>query len=241
MNAPILNVFTYHRVLPAAADNTVPVELFRRQLGYLANRYRVLNGSELLSFLRGHLAPDRPCAALTFDDGWRDNWTTASPILAEFGLPAILALSTAVLESGETVYLSGDDVRAMAQSGAWSIQAHGHRHERMTGPAQTRNSLAECRRIIEQLTGRAPDFLFWPWGVYSDPALNVARDAGFQFTFSTEKGIIRPGDRRPVLPRIGVGPSWPKFLRNAILFRNPILAAAHGWVSPSKPGRVQTA
>jgi peptidoglycan/xylan/chitin deacetylase (PgdA/CDA1 family) len=215
------------------------VDTFRRQLDYLLARYKVLGIHELLAYLHGEGIFDTPCAAITFDDGWLDNWTLASPILAEKNLPAILALSTDLLNDKSRTYLSRSEVDMMVKSGIWSIQAHGHRHAHLTDPIETRQSLDECRRIILEITGRPPEFLFWPWGIYSRPTLDIAREAGFTFTFSTEKGIIHPGTKDYVLPRIGVSEKWGKFRRNVMTFRHPALAAVHSWISPSPSGLIK--
>jgi peptidoglycan/xylan/chitin deacetylase (PgdA/CDA1 family) len=236
MKRSLLNVFMYHRVLPQASGNAVSADTFRRQLDYLLARYKILAFHELLAYLRGKGSLDDSCAAITFDDGWRDNWTVASPILAEKKVPALLALSTDFLNDKSRTYLSRSEVEAMAESGNWSIQAHGRRHTPLTDPVETRQSLDECRRVILEITGRPPEFLFWPWGIYSRPALDVAREAGFAFTFSTEKGSICPGTKDYVLPRIGVSEKWGKFRRNVMTFRHPALAAVHSWISPSPSG-----
>ena len=236
MKRSFLNVFMYHRVLPKASGNAVSADTFRRQLDYIRARYKILGINELLAYLRGEGTFSGPCAAITFDDGWLDNWTVASPILAEKKVPAILALSTDYLNDKSRSYLSRSDVEAMVKSGIWSIQAHGCRHTRLTDPTETRQNLDDCRRMILEITGRAPQFLFWPWGIYSRPALDVAREAGFAFTFSTEKGIIYPDTKDYVLPRIGVSEKWGKFRRNVMTFRHPALAAVHSWISPSPSG-----
>jgi len=236
MKCSWLNVFMYHRVLPKASGDAVSADTFRRQLDYLLARYKILGIHELLAYLRGEGTFRGPCAAITFDDGWLDNWTVASPILAEKKAPAILALSTDYLNDQSRSYLSRTDVEAMGKSGLWSIQAHGCRHTRLTDPTVTRQSLADCKRMILEITGLAPLFLFWPWGVYSRSALDVAREAGFAFTFSTEKGIVYPGATDYVLPRIGVSENWRKFRRNVMTFRHPTLAAVHSWISPSPSG-----
>ena len=231
-----LNVLMYHRVLPKASGNAVSADTFRRQLDYLLAQYKILGIHELLAYLRGEGTFRGPCAAITFDDGWLDNWTVASPILAEKKVPAILALSTNFLNDKNQTYLSRSEVEAMRKSGIWSIQAHGHHHAPLTDPIVTRQSLEDCCRIITEIAGRKPELFFWPWGVYSRSALDVAREAGFAFTFSTEKGIVYPGATDYVLPRIGVSENWGKFRRNVLTFRHPMLAAVHSWISPSPSG-----
>ena len=151
-------------------------------------------------------------------------------------MPAILALSTACLDDPSGMYLSRDELRSMAQGGLWSIQAHGHEHARMTDPAMMIGSLQTCSRIIREITSQPPVLFFWPWGVHSEAAVQAAREAGFLYTFSTQKGWIRPATGEFVLPRIGVSDRWGKFRRNAMVFRHPALAALHSWISPSPSG-----
>lgn len=155
MARSVLNVFTYHRVLPAPSEDGVSAATFRWQLAHLKRHYEILGHDGVLAFLRGELVPERPAAALTFDDGWADSWQVATPILRELDVPAILALSTSLVHDGplraqepsaETsvscdqafrsalyegdrrAFLSARELRAMSDSGRWSIQAHGHLH-----------------------------------------------------------------------------------------------------------------
>ena len=70
---------------------------------------------------------------------------------------------------------------------------------------------------------------FWPWGHYSAVAVAAARECGFDIQFTVEKGYIRNGDDRAVLPRVGVPPRYRKFVRNCFIFRHPALAFLHGF------------
>ncbi len=275
----------YHRVLPAGSPEGVSVPMFRRQLEYLQRQYRVLDAAGLRDYLAGAGGSPQPAAAITFDDGWLDNWIFASPILQDLGVPAILALSTGNLhdaplradpgtpaaqwpldqalqaaERGDrSAFLSRAELRAMASTGLWSIQAHGHTHARRLAPGgrllselaapradesaeqfqqRLAADLGRCRATITDLTGQAPDLLFWPYGHYSRAGVTVAGELGLARTFSVEKGLVTPGDSRPVLPRIGASPRWGKFRRNAVVFRHPWLARIHDRVSPSPSGRV---
>ena len=102
--------------------------------------------------------------------------------------------------------------------------------------ARVTADIACCRKVIGELTGKAPALMFWPWGHYSRIALAAARKTGLEFTFSVEKGLVFCGDTKYVLPRISVSRKWSKFRRNVIVFRHPILAAIHARISPSPSG-----
>jgi len=93
---PSFQILTFHRV-SSAFDSFFPglkVEVFARQMEYLATRYSVVDLASLLSQLdRGDSIP-RNAVALTFDDGYRDNYEIAFPVLRRLGLPATIFLTT---------------------------------------------------------------------------------------------------------------------------------------------------
>lgn len=70
---------------------------FRRQCEYLAKHYRVLSMSQLAAALSERRLPPN-AAVITVDDGHRDFYTCAFPILRELGLPALMYLPTAFLD-----------------------------------------------------------------------------------------------------------------------------------------------
>ena len=59
---------------------------FDRQMRHLAGLYRVLTLAELQTAPIADLP--EPGVAVTFDDGYLENLTTASPILLDHGIPA---------------------------------------------------------------------------------------------------------------------------------------------------------
>lgn len=155
MRIGMLTVFMYHRVLPEVFPDGVSVETFNRQLRYLAEHYDVLDATRLMAFTEAKATFSGPCAAIVFDDGWVDNWLFATPILQNFGLPAILALTTGYVHAGPArqcpdlpevhvpctqgmqravydndpgAFLRLDELKRMLDTGLWSIQAHGHSH-----------------------------------------------------------------------------------------------------------------
>jgi peptidoglycan/xylan/chitin deacetylase (PgdA/CDA1 family) len=73
---------------------------FAELLKYLRGSFQILS---MAAFLKGSWANTntlRPVCMLTFDDGWRDNYTTAFPLLAKFDIPATIFLVTNLVENG---------------------------------------------------------------------------------------------------------------------------------------------
>lgn len=71
-----------------------PPEVFDRQMAHISSRYRVVPLSEIARSLKGGESVDRRCVAVTFDDGYEDNYRNAFPILRRHGLPATFFVTT---------------------------------------------------------------------------------------------------------------------------------------------------
>lgn len=92
---PPLVVLAYHRVTRKTFDPhqvAVTPENFRAQMLYLRQSVPLVRFEEDWSAVRG------PAVAVTFDDGYADNFHAALPILDELGIPATFFVSTFILD-----------------------------------------------------------------------------------------------------------------------------------------------
>jgi CelD/BcsL family acetyltransferase involved in cellulose biosynthesis/peptidoglycan/xylan/chitin deacetylase (PgdA/CDA1 family) len=97
---PVCHIFQYHRVNDDHDPflGATPLATFRAHMRYLATHFPFLTLDQLI---RGEF-PDRPyCVAVTFDDGYRDNFVCAFPVLKELRIPATVFLATGYVDSGQ--------------------------------------------------------------------------------------------------------------------------------------------
>lgn len=97
-----LSVLIFHRILPEP-DPLLPFEItakqFTAEINALARHFTILPLHEGLERLRNDTLP--PYAiCLTFDDGYRDNYLTALPILNALGIKATFFIASGYLEGG---------------------------------------------------------------------------------------------------------------------------------------------
>ena len=97
-----LSILIFHRVL-TETDPLFPSEAtlqsFDWQMALLKSLFNVLPLPEAVSCLSSGTLPAR-AAAITFDDGYADNYTHALPILQKHGLHATFFIATAYLDGG---------------------------------------------------------------------------------------------------------------------------------------------
>lgn len=97
-----LSILIFHRVLPAP-DPIFPDEVdaafFDEILGWLKLWFNILPLDQAVLALENDNLPAR-AAAITFDDGYADNFNIALPILKRHGLPATFFIATGFLDGG---------------------------------------------------------------------------------------------------------------------------------------------
>jgi CelD/BcsL family acetyltransferase involved in cellulose biosynthesis/peptidoglycan/xylan/chitin deacetylase (PgdA/CDA1 family) len=100
-SGPTCQILIFHRINDDrdAFLGATPVAEFRAQIEYLAKNFPMVTLDQVANgdFPLGHPY----CVAITFDDGYRDNFLHALPALNEFGVPATIFLATGYIESGD--------------------------------------------------------------------------------------------------------------------------------------------
>jgi peptidoglycan/xylan/chitin deacetylase (PgdA/CDA1 family)/CelD/BcsL family acetyltransferase involved in cellulose biosynthesis len=101
---PSGRILYYHRVnddrdpfFPSA-----PLKVFDSQMRFVARHYRVVPLSVLIEHLQS--GSTETVIAITFDDGYQDNYSNALPILQRYRLPATIFLTTGSIDSREPLW-----------------------------------------------------------------------------------------------------------------------------------------
>ncbi len=94
-------VFMYHHISPHKGDMvTVAPDVFEGQMRFLAESgYKTLSAEEIVSHADGKSAVGGKAVAITFDDGYLDNYAHAFPILKKYNIKTTIFIVTDWVEA----------------------------------------------------------------------------------------------------------------------------------------------
>jgi len=107
-----VRILLYHRVLDLQEERNfcslpgiiVSVRMFDEQMKYLSKNYNVISLGNLVDSLKNNLPFPKKGVVITFDDGWRDNYSFAFPILKKYNLPATIFLTSGYIGTNKTFW-----------------------------------------------------------------------------------------------------------------------------------------
>ena len=214
-------ILMYHHLSEDVTNSEmVSPEQFEAQIRALAEAgYTGISFDELQAYvLRGEPLPEKP-VVITFDDGYRSNYTLAYPILQKYGMKAtIFAIGVSFgkdhykdTDYTITPHFGADEAAEMTASGLISIQSHTYDMHQWppyeTGSAVRENILqllgeseesyvqaltedfTRSRALLEDATGQPVDVLAYPAGQYSTLAQVTLQSLGVHVTLSTNPGV----------------------------------------------------
>jgi len=88
-------VFCYHSIGDGRYPIALPLGKFRKQMEYLKRKgFGVMTSREFIDCIKSNKIPKQKSVLITFDDGFKDNFTNAFPLLSKLRFPFIIFLTT---------------------------------------------------------------------------------------------------------------------------------------------------
>lgn len=204
---PIL-MYHYIRLRPGSDDPlgqrlSVDPATFQAQMHWLAQHgFTPITLSELAA-LRAGLTPAPPHPiVLTFDDGYRDFYQNAFPILRAHGFHATVFVVAGFV--GQERYLTWDMIRELDRSGLVEIGAHTVHHPDLTTLAHPESEIRDCKDALERAVGHPVTAFAYPAGKFDTRVETAVRAAGFRQAVTTQPRWATSGDDPLALPRLRV-------------------------------------
>ncbi len=196
-------ILTYHSIDTSGSVVSTAPEVFRRQMKSLSESgYNVVALNNLVEVLANKQTYSPKTVALTFDDGFQNFYTTAFPILKEYGFQATVFLVTDYCgkynDWGDNLpklsrsrLLSWQEIKELNKYGI-EFGTHTRTHPDLTKIAASRveGELFESKRVIEDSLGCGVTTLAYPYGNFNESVKQIA-EKNFQAACSTNLGKVQ--------------------------------------------------
>ena len=192
---------------------TVHPTSFRRQMTWLRRLgYRGLSMRDVLPYVRGER--HGKVVGITFDDGYRNVYQHALPVLREHGFTATNYFVANQLDGGNVwdygegvghSLMSLEEMKDWARHGM-EVSSHTLDHARLTvlDDAEARKQIQDSRETLESLIAAPVTAFCYPYGAENTDIRRLTREAGYSNATTTYRGLARPDDDLYGLPRVNV-------------------------------------
>ena len=169
---------------------------------------------------------------ISFDDGFRNIYTNAFPILKKHNIPAIFFVPSSIISASYDVVsnfcLNTTNYNGVIEIASWGelkelkisgidIGSHTRTHARFSEisgyPAKLRDEIIGSKHELEDRLGEECKYISWPYGTLNDAdskSLEMVKQAGYAACFGAYRGqVIHGRTDRFSIPRHHFEPQWP--------------------------------
>jgi peptidoglycan/xylan/chitin deacetylase (PgdA/CDA1 family) len=230
-------VLGYHGVAPSRRRDDLSMLLvapdrFRAQVELLlAAGFRFVTLAELARLGAGGVPP-AGLAALTFDDGMRNNHEVALPILHEYSIKATVYVTIGFIDrtspwigpGGDGAMMTRSQLRELVAEG-WELGAHTMTHPDLSTLDYDAclREISDSRTALEEIGGAPVQTFAYPFGRYGPEATAAARDSGMIAAVTTGSGSWAPYEITRAM--IGAADPLPVVLLKLTDRYEPLLAS----------------
>jgi peptidoglycan/xylan/chitin deacetylase (PgdA/CDA1 family) len=193
----------------------VTPRMFAFQMWYLNFAgFKVVPLSGIVDFVKGNSTTQK-IVAITFDDGYRDFYDNAWPVLKAYGYPSAVFLVSGLIgkenswdkdELGiEKELLGKNDIGELKEAGV-TFGSHTRSHPFLTklSGEELAGEIGSSRCDLEKDMALPVDFFCYPYGDMNEKVRNAVREAGYLAAFTTGRGFVHEGDDLFALRRVPV-------------------------------------
>ncbi|WP_026882482.1 polysaccharide deacetylase family protein [Clostridium akagii] len=183
-------------------------ENFASQMKYLKdNDFHTLTMDEINDFLINNKPIPQKSVALTFDDGYEDNYSNVYPILKSYGFKATVFV--VVKSIGENSnFLTASQLNEMQQNGM-DIESGTDENVKLADLTSDNQlaSLKESKTKLEELLNKKVNYVSYPFGSYNSQTLEDVKNAGYALGLSRDGKWTYKTDGQFKLSRVFIGPT----------------------------------
>ena len=193
-------------------------DVFKQRMEYLReHNYKIVSLKTASDTIRQGKKIPSGWVVLTFDDGYKDFYTEAYPIVRKYDFKVTVFPTIYNTESNKG-YMNWEELNNLEGDGLVDIGSHGLYHQPLTRITllQARQQIFSSKLIFEKKLKKPVIFFNYPFGAVNDPVKNTVKKAGYEAAVGTayRKGEF-DGEDLYVLKRVFVS----KISKCPLIFR----------------------
>ncbi|WP_320822743.1 polysaccharide deacetylase family protein [Reinekea sp.] len=204
------NILVYHHVSEhSPASTSVTPQVFRQHLQFFKDQQITVMGlADALAAVATGTPLSEKTIAITFDDGYRDIYDNAFPLLQEFDYPFTVFVATDPIDQGFGDMLSWAQLRSLHQQGV-TIANHSSDHAYLVRQAPQGSQWRAAvkaniehaqQRLTAELGAPIPLWLAYPYGEFNFELQAMLKEMGF-LGFGQHSGGVWSGTHAQAIPR----------------------------------------
>lgn len=148
-------------------------------------------------------ACDRIGVQITFDDGWSGSVDEAGPVMETSGLQGLLFVTTDLI--GRPGFLTRRELQSIPKS-TFQIGSHARSHRLLNrlSMAEVSEELQSSKKTLEDLLGTEVNMLSIPGGATDNRVLQIARQCGYRYVFTSDVHLNVAGALTPSIGRVAI-------------------------------------
>lgn len=165
-------------------------------------KYNVVSLAELIDMIERGSIPKKT-VVLTFDDGFRDFYFNALPVLKEHNFKATMFLSTGFIgkkresRTGDWLQvLNWSEIKAIHQTGLVDFQPHTMTHLKLdkVPASKAKEEILGSKMTVESELGKKCRLFAYPYGNCNKEVIKILKDNGFKTGLTVEQGLVSKKD-----------------------------------------------
>lgn len=233
LNKHKLRILYYHRVTRGLEgaytkdrNMCTKYDAFREQMEHLKECYRAVGEEEIIRTIEGQDNLPEHSVWVTFDDGYKDNYTNAYPILKKLNIPATFFVTTGFINRKEApgcdalcldrkdladLFMTWEEILDLKKNG-FSIGGHTTTHKILStiGASEAESEIRESKKEIEERIEEKIYSFAYPHGKKGDVNFSlhpkILERCGFKLAVTTLGGVnsLEKKGHNLMLRRMGV-------------------------------------
>lgn len=207
--SPGCKILLYHSVFSPTNNNVdrgISLSNFAIQMKYLRDNYNLISLDDLDNKLNKR-ALGRKSVAVTFDDGFLNNYAIVVKVLKKHKIPAtfFVTLNASYFDEGLPL-MSTKQMKTLSENSLFNIGAHTMTHPKLSKISKSKQEkeILESKKELEKIINKKVNYFAYPYGQktdYTKHSAHLVKKSGFEMACSAFIGNVNLLTNRYELPR----------------------------------------